>query len=197
MRTRQKALQGKHGLSFSSVRTQHIIPSPYITLVPGNLKYTTSLEAIQDHFASCGQLIRHLLSCKNSDVYLAMPYLDPPPQIRLLTPKPKSPASTAKSKGCAFLEFSHRNALQQGLKLHGSTLEGRQINVELTAGGGGKSEKRVQKVQARNKHLLEERVRVPCCFHSTLTCLCRGICQKLFFFIESTGAKNDGDRGCC
>lgn len=87
--------------------------------------------------------------------------VDPPPQIRLLTPKPKSPASTStKSKGCAFLEFTHRNALQQALKLHGSTLDGRRINVELTAGGGGKSEQRVQKVQARNKHLLEERVRV-------------------------------------
>lgn len=98
--------------------------------------------------------------------------VDPPPQIRLLTPKPKSPASASstlrattitKSKGCAFLEFSHRNALQQGLKLHGSTLDGRRINVELTAGGGGKSDNRVQKVQARNKHLLEERVRVVCC----------------------------------
>ena len=89
------------------------------------------------------------------------PVADPPPQIRLLTPKPKSPAlSTVKSKGYAFLEFSHRNALQQGLKLHGSTLDSRRINVELTAGGGGKSEKRVQKVQARNKQLLEERVRI-------------------------------------
>ncbi|KAF8531930.1 hypothetical protein JB92DRAFT_2847601 [Gautieria morchelliformis] len=105
-------------------------------LFVGNLKYTTSLDAIQEHFASC----------------------DPPPQIRLLTPKPKSPASTTtKSKGCAFLEFSHRNSLQQGLKLHGSTLDGRRINVELTAGGGGKSEKRVQKVQARNKYLGDER----------------------------------------
>ncbi|KAF8579013.1 hypothetical protein K439DRAFT_1663427 [Ramaria rubella] len=102
----------------------------------GNLKYTTPLEAIQEHFAKC----------------------DPPPQVRLLTPKSKSPtAAISKSKGCAFLEFSHRNALQQGLQLHGSTLDGRRVNVELTAGGGGKSESRVQKVQARNKQLIEER----------------------------------------
>lgn len=85
---------------------------------------------------------------------------DPPPHVRLLTPKAKTPGTTStKSKGCAFLEFSHRNALQQGLKLHGSTLDGRRINVELTAGGGGKSESRVKKVQARNKQLLEQRVR--------------------------------------
>ncbi|KAJ7786558.1 hypothetical protein B0H16DRAFT_1446271 [Mycena metata] len=50
---------------------------------------------------------------------------------------PGKPAN--KSKGCAFVEFSHRNALQQGLKLHQSELEGRRINVELTVGGGGKS----------------------------------------------------------
>lgn len=102
----------------------------YILFV-GNLKYTTPAETIRDHFSKC----------------------DPPPQVRLLTPK----MPVAKSKGCAFLEFSHKNALQQGLKLHGSSLDGRQINVELTAGGGGKSEQRVQKVRARNKQLLEER----------------------------------------
>ncbi|KAF8516573.1 hypothetical protein BU17DRAFT_50755 [Hysterangium stoloniferum] len=105
-------------------------------LFVGNLKYTTSLEAIQEHFSKC----------------------DPPPQVRLLTPKPKAPGtSNARSKGCAFLEFTHRNALQQGLKLHGSTLDDRRINVELTAGGGGKSDKRLKKVQTRNKQLVEER----------------------------------------
>ncbi|KAF8519222.1 hypothetical protein BU17DRAFT_47909 [Hysterangium stoloniferum] len=105
--------------------------SSFILFV-GNLKYTTSLEAIQEHFSKCY----------------------PPPQVRLLTPKPKAPGtSNARSKGCAFLEFTHRNALQQGLKLHGSTLDDRRINVELTAGGGGKSDKRLKKVQTRNKQL--------------------------------------------
>ncbi|KIJ46351.1 hypothetical protein M422DRAFT_66729 [Sphaerobolus stellatus SS14] len=102
----------------------------------GNLKYTTPVEAIEEHFSKC----------------------DPPPKVRLLTPKPKAPGGMiTKSKGCAFLEFSHRNALQQGLKLHGSVIDGRQINVELTAGGGGKSEQRLKKVTERNKSLLEER----------------------------------------
>ncbi|KAF8202992.1 hypothetical protein BJ912DRAFT_336336 [Pholiota molesta] len=103
----------------------------------GNLKYTTPLSAIQAHFAAC----------------------DPPPTIRLLTPKSISggPAQKLKSKGCAFLEFTHRNALQQGLKLHQTMLDGRMINVELTAGGGGKSETRLTKVRERNKALLEQR----------------------------------------
>ncbi|KAF8078824.1 hypothetical protein FPV67DRAFT_80879 [Lyophyllum atratum] len=104
-------------------------------LFVGNLKYTTSLEAIKKHFSAC----------------------DPPPTIRLLTPKPTAGKSTPKSKGCAFLEFSHRNALQQALKLHQSDLEGRMINVELTAGGGGKSDNRLEKVKERNKQLLGQR----------------------------------------
>lgn len=76
-----------------------------------------------------------------------------------MTPKP-TPNSrpTAKSKGFAFVEFSHRNALQQGLKLHQSELEGRNINVELTAGGGGKSESRLEKVKQRNRELYDQRV---------------------------------------
>ncbi|KIM47808.1 hypothetical protein M413DRAFT_439487 [Hebeloma cylindrosporum] len=106
-------------------------------LFVGNLKYTTTLQAIQAHFAAC----------------------DPPPSVRLLTPKvvPGAPAQRPKSKGCAFLEFTHRNALQQGLKLHQSMLDGRMVNVELTAGGGGKSESRLTKVRERNKALLGQR----------------------------------------
>ncbi|CCM04197.1 uncharacterized protein FIBRA_06363 [Fibroporia radiculosa] len=105
----------------------------------GNLKYTTTQKAIQIHFAAC----------------------DPPPTVRLITPKaPSSGKPVTKSKGCAFLEFSSRNALQQALKLHQSELEGRMINVELTAGGGGKSESRLEKLKQRNKELHEQRVRL-------------------------------------
>ncbi|XP_006454033.1 hypothetical protein AGABI2DRAFT_113794 [Agaricus bisporus var. bisporus H97] len=107
-----------------------------LILFIGNLKYTTSVDAIKAHFSAC----------------------DPPPQIRLLTPKSSSTGKTSnKSKGCAFLEFTNRTGLQQALKLHHSTLEGRMINVELTAGGGGKSEKRMEKVRERNKALLGQR----------------------------------------
>ena len=83
---------------------------------------------------------------------------DPPPTIRLLTHTSTSGSQRSKSKGCAFLEFTHRNALQQALKLHQSTLEGRLINVELTAGGGGKGGTRLAKVRERNKALLAQRV---------------------------------------
>jgi len=105
-------------------------------LFVGNLKYTTTAEAIKAHFAAC----------------------DPPPTVRLRTPKPASAGKPVnKSKGCAFVEFSHRNALQQGLKLHQSELEGRRINVELTVGGGGKSDVRHTKLRERNKGLFDQR----------------------------------------
>jgi nucleolar protein 6 len=82
--------------------------------------------------------------------------------VRLLTPKltrAGAPATT-KSKGCAFLEFSTWPALQAALRLHQSELDGRRINVELTAGGGGKGDARLSKVKARNKDLTAQRVRL-------------------------------------
>ncbi|KAJ7596587.1 hypothetical protein C8J56DRAFT_1105695 [Mycena floridula] len=101
----------------------------------GNLKYTTTVAAITAHFSKC----------------------DPPPSVRLLTPKVTSSKPNNKSKGCAFLEFSHPNALQQGLKLHQSQLDGRMVNVELTAGGGGKGQARTVKITQRNKGLFGQR----------------------------------------
>ncbi|KAI5836492.1 hypothetical protein K523DRAFT_288891 [Schizophyllum commune Tattone D] len=107
-----------------------------LILFVGNLKFSTSKEAIQRHFSAC----------------------EPPPEIRLLTPKTTKPgAAPTKSKGCAFLEFQNKTALQQALKLHQSELEGRLINVELTAGGGGKSEARLNKLKQRNKEMLTRR----------------------------------------
>ncbi|KAF8481839.1 hypothetical protein DFH94DRAFT_852615 [Russula ochroleuca] len=113
----------------------------YILFI-GNLKYTTTREAIQNHFSQC----------------------DPPPTVRLLTLKATRAGATTvakskKSKGCAFLEFTTRPALQAALRLHQSELEGRRINVELTAGGGGKSDARLAKVKARNKLLSAQRTR--------------------------------------
>ncbi|KAJ6520066.1 hypothetical protein C8R45DRAFT_46602 [Mycena sanguinolenta] len=128
-----KKTKGNSGESAKEDKTQ--VTQRFILFV-GNLKYTTTAEAIKAHFAAC----------------------DPPPTVRLRTPKPSAPGKpTTKSKGCAFVEFSHRNALQQGLKLHQSELEGRRINVELTVGGGGKSDTRLNKLKERNKGLFEER----------------------------------------
>ncbi|KAJ7246280.1 hypothetical protein B0H12DRAFT_1021281 [Mycena haematopus] len=128
-----KKVKGSPGDSAKETKTQ--VTQRFILFV-GNLKYTTTAEAIKAHFAAC----------------------DPPPTVRLRTPKPSAAGKPVnKSKGCAFVEFSHRNALQQGLKLHQSELEGRRINVELTVGGGGKSDTRLNKLKERNKGLFEQR----------------------------------------
>lgn len=62
------------------------------------------------------------------------------------------------SKGCAFLEFKKNESVQKALRFHHTLFEGRIINVELTAGGGGKGEKRREKIESKNKKLDEERV---------------------------------------
>lgn len=62
-------------------------------------------------------------------------------------------SSSEKSKGCAFLEFSKASGLQTALRLHHSELDGRKINVELSAGGGGKSDARMKKVKEKNAKL--------------------------------------------
>ena len=84
------------------------------------------------------------------------PLTDPPPTIRRLTSR-KGPSATLqkpeKSKGCAFLEFAKASGLQNALRLHHSELDGRQINVELSAGGGGKSETRLKKLKEKNAKL--------------------------------------------
>lgn len=80
--------------------------------------------------------------------------IDPPPTIRRLTSRSKGPtAKPEKSKGCAFLEFTKASGLQNALRLHHSELDGRQINVELSAGGGGKSETRLKKLKEKNAKL--------------------------------------------
>ncbi|EIN14028.1 hypothetical protein PUNSTDRAFT_57376 [Punctularia strigosozonata HHB-11173 SS5] len=104
-------------------------------LFAGNLKYTTTKEAIAAHFSCC----------------------EPQPRIRLQTPKTDKPNIRQKTKGFAFLEFDEKKPLQQALKMHLSVLDGRKINVELTVGGGGKSEARITKLRERNKELHAQR----------------------------------------
>ncbi len=105
-----------------------------------------------------------------------------------MTSKPSDkPNPTLKSKGFAFVEFTHRNALQQGLKLHQSELEGRKINVELTAGGGGKSEARIEKVKKRNRELHEQRVRPT--IHLSISWSLSDLFQKMQVLKRSTTKK--------
>ncbi|GAB1522715.1 hypothetical protein RhiTH_005837 [Rhizoctonia solani] len=91
-------------------------------------------------------------------------FVEPAPSIRLLTPKsrngkPQTAVQAAKSKGCAFLEFSSHSAMQVAIRKHHSELAGRRINVELTAGGGGNSDQRKEKLRTRNHTLNEQRKR--------------------------------------
>jgi hypothetical protein len=44
------------------------------------------------------------------------------------------------------------------LKMHHTEILGRKINVEATAGGGGKSEVRVKKIKEKNSKLHDQRV---------------------------------------
>jgi RNA recognition motif-containing protein len=45
---------------------------------------------------------------------------------------------TGRSKGCAFVEFEDASHHEKALKYDQQKLKGRKINVEPTAGGGGK-----------------------------------------------------------
>jgi len=46
---------------------------------------------------------------------------------------------------------------QIGLKLHHTRLKGRRINVEITCGGGGKSQGRKEKIRERNEKLQQKK----------------------------------------
>ena len=78
----------------------------------------------------------------------------PPIHIRIPTKKP-----TNSPQGYAFLEFDSSSALEKALRLHHTVLLGRKVNVELTAGGGGRGENRMGKIKVRNEGLEEERRR--------------------------------------
>lgn len=107
----------------------------FITFI-GNLPYDITVEDIIKHFSKIGET----------------------PEIRLLTPKPSKDGKwQPKSKGAAFLEWNTADALQKALKYHHSHLGKRSINVELSAGGGGKTSNRLQKIKQRNSNLEKER----------------------------------------
>jgi nucleolar protein 6 len=78
----------------------------------------------------------------------------PPIHIRIPTKK-----TTNAPQGYAFLEFDSSSALEKALRLHHTVLLGRKVNVELTAGGGGRGENRMGKIKVRNEGLEEERRR--------------------------------------
>ncbi|KAK5102568.1 hypothetical protein LTR70_000426 [Exophiala xenobiotica] len=135
--------------------------APRFICFVGNLPYTCTTEQIQQHFRKLE-----------------------PTSIRHSTDK-----ATRKSKGFAFLEFDDYSKMKTCLKVYHHSIfdpertsrlpddafdenglekdvpgqykkqTGRKINVELTAGGGGKGAERKEKIQKKNTKLFEERER--------------------------------------
>ncbi|AGO10314.1 AaceriABL142Cp [[Ashbya] aceris (nom. inval.)] len=67
-------------------------------------------------------------------------------------------------KNIAFLEFDGKkdpSTIQRRMDIallqHGTQLKGKKINVELTVGGGGNSQQRLEKLRQKNDKLSEER----------------------------------------
>jgi len=107
-------------------KREHAHGDRYLLFV-GNLSFQTKREHIQKHFGRFGGLI----------------------DVRLLTDK-----VTKKPKGTAFIEFDNQEAHGKALGLHHTKMTGRVINVELTVGGGGKSQNRTDKLKRKNsRHL--------------------------------------------
>ena len=97
----------------------------------GNLPFHTTQKLLTAHFAPVA-----------------------PTSIRLPFPK----ETPTKCKGYAFLEFEKYDRMKLCLaKFHHSMFEGRKLNVELTAGGGGNTKARKEKLATRNGKLDEER----------------------------------------
>ncbi|EED13917.1 RNA binding protein [Talaromyces stipitatus ATCC 10500] len=111
---------------------------PRFIVFVGNLPYTATIESVKAHFSKIQPIsVRVATDKKNSD----------------------------KCRGFGFVEFEQFDRMQTCLKLyhHSSFDDGkspaRKINVELTAGGGGKSETRRTKLKEKNQKLAEERAK--------------------------------------
>lgn len=100
----------------------------------GNLPYSTTKQDLEKLFSSLGPL-----------------------QIRLITDK-----ATEKPKGYAFVDCESTEQFNKLLKLHHCKFQGRKLNIELTAGGGGNSAGRKSKIQGRNQKLQKYRQTLHC-----------------------------------
>ncbi|KAF2642899.1 hypothetical protein P280DRAFT_394179, partial [Massarina eburnea CBS 473.64] len=106
----------------------------------GNLPFSATKETIEAHFAKLQ-----------------------PFEIRMRTYK-----GDKKFMGTCFIEFERFDHMQTALtKYHHSLFAdakskegGRKINVELSAGGGGNTPARQEKIKAKNEKLSNERLRI-------------------------------------
>lgn len=98
--------------------------SIHLTLFVGQLPFNATEAQVRRHFAEAGDIT-----------------------LRMLTDK-----RTKRFKGTAFIEVKDSKALGAALSRHHTLLNGRRINVELTASGGGnKSEQRRTKIDLLRK----------------------------------------------
>ncbi|KAJ2745021.1 hypothetical protein GGI20_002514 [Coemansia sp. BCRC 34301] len=95
----------------------------------GNVPFKTTAQELQEFFKAAN-----------------------PSSVRLMTDK-----DSGKSRGFAFVDFATSADLKHALKFHHMTLGTKKINVELTAGGGGNSSNRKDKLQRRREDLDKER----------------------------------------
>ncbi|TMW64970.1 hypothetical protein Poli38472_009137 [Pythium oligandrum] len=103
----------------------------HLTLFVGQLPFNATADMVRKHFAEAGQI-----------------------QLRMLTDK-----KTGKFRGTAFIEVKDSKALGAALSRHHSLLNGRRINVELTASGGGNnSTLRREKIDGLRKKQSEKQL---------------------------------------
>mmetsp|Transcript_2249 Transcript_2249/g.2444 ORF Transcript_2249/g.2444 Transcript_2249/m.2444 type:complete len:167 (-) Transcript_2249:43-543(-) len=98
----------------------------------GNMPYSANDDSV-----------KHFFKCVKDELV----------SIRLLTDK-----ESGQSRGCAFVEFTTSEAMQKALAMTGSELNGRKLRIEPSAAGGGKSAKRVNRIN-RNKKLVEREIK--------------------------------------
>ncbi|KAL2112807.1 hypothetical protein VUR80DRAFT_6378 [Thermomyces stellatus] len=111
---------------------------PRFIVFVGNLPYSATAESIKAHFAPLH-----------------------PTSVRCLNKRD----DPTKCRGCAFVEFSSSKSIRTCLdKWHHSTFDdgiskARKINIEMTAGGGGRKSNRMEKIKEKNAKLNEKRAR--------------------------------------
>ncbi|KAF3917249.1 hypothetical protein AA313_de0201175 [Arthrobotrys entomopaga] len=120
----------------------------------GNLPYDTTQASLSAHLAPVKPTSVRVATLKPGETRKSRSRGKPKPASTTDGGEGTEPTC----KGYAFVEFSDVGRMKTCLTLfHHSTFNGRKINVELTAGGGGKSEDRKEKVRAKNEKLNEER----------------------------------------
>lgn len=127
----------------------------YIVFV-GNMAFDVTADMLAKHLGqTCGEQPTVRLLTKKGDPSV-LNSLSNSKRKSVAKGKAQDPSAPT-SKGCAFAEFSSAVALQKALRFHHTMFHGRQINVELTAGGGGKSKQRTDKIKQKNAALEKER----------------------------------------